>query len=149
MSIDPLTAALELGTSVINKIWPDPVKQAEEQRKLQDLFQKGDIAHLQAEVQLMIAQIKVNEESAKNKSVFISGARPFIIWVGGFSLAWSGIIHPLLTWAWAFSEMSGTPPPIIESGVIGSIVTGLLGVGGMRSYDKKQGTQTDIIKNLK
>lgn len=146
MILDPLSAALELGTSVINKIWPDPVKQAEEQRKLQEIYQKGDLAQLNAEVQLMVAQIKVNEESAKHKSIFVAGARPFIIWVGGFSLAWSGIIHPLLTWVWVFTEMAGQPPPLIESGVLGSIVTGLLGVGGMRSFDKKQGTQTDNLK---
>ena len=146
MSLDPLTAAFNLGMTAIEKIWPDPVKQAEEKRKLEELRASGDLAQLNAHVQLMIAQINVNTESAKHKSVFVAGARPFIIWVGGFSLAWAGIIHPLLTWVWAFSEMPGTPPPLIESTALGSIVTGLLGVATMRSYDKKAGTQTDSIK---
>lgn len=149
MSIDPLTAALELGTSVINKIWPDPVKQAEEQRKLQELYQTGDLVKLNAEVQLMISQIKVNEAQANHKSIFVAGARPFVIWVGGFALAWSGVFHPILTWVWAFADISGTPPPLMESGLLGTIVTGLLGVGGMRSFDKKQGTQTDSIRKSK
>ena len=93
----------------------------------------------------MLAQIKVNEESAKNPSLFVSGARPFIIWVGGFSMAWSGLFHPLLVWVWAFAKMSGEAPPMIESTILGSVVTGLLGVAGMRSYDKTKGNSKDSL----
>ena len=146
MSLDPISAAFDLGKSAIERIWPDPSKQAEEMRKLEELKQNGDLAALNGHVKLMLAQISVNAESAKHKSIFVAGARPFIIWVGGFSLAWAGLIHPILTWAWAFAEMSGNPPPLIESAALGSIVTGLLGVAGMRSYDKGKGTQTDSIK---
>ena len=146
MSFDPLSAAFDLGRVAIEKIWPDPTKRAQELLKLEELKQKGDLAELNAHVQLMLGQIGVNVEQAKHKSVFVAGARPFIIWVGGFSLAWAGIIHPLLTWVWAFAEMTGAPPPLIESTALGSIVTGLLGVATMRSYDKKAGTQTDSIK---
>lgn len=145
MAFDPLSAAFELGTTVINKIWPDPVKQAEEQRKLAELYQKGDLAELDAHVKLMLAQMEINKAEASHKSVFVAGARPFIIWAGGFSMVWSGIIHPLLTWVWAFAGIDGTPPPLIESAALGTIVTGLLGVGGMRSYDKSKGVQTDKI----
>lgn len=145
MSFDPLSAAFELGKSAIERIWPDKTKQAEELRKLAELRQKGDLAQLNAHVQLMVAQIKVNEESAKNPSLFVSGARPFIIWVGGFSMAWSGLFHPLLVWVWAFAEMTGNPPPMIESAVLGSVVTGLLGVAGMRSYDKTKGNSKDSL----
>jgi len=145
MSFDPLSAAFELGKSAIERIWPDPIDQAREVNKLAELQQKGDLAQLNAHVQLMLAQIKVNEESAKNPSLFVSGARPFIIWVGGFSMAWSGLFHPLLVWVWAFAEMTGTPPPMIESAVLGSVVTGLLGVAGMRSYDKTKGNSKDSL----
>jgi len=93
----------------------------------------------------MLAQIKVNEESAKHPSLFVSGARPFIIWVGGFSMAWSGLFHPLLVWVWAFAEMTGKAPPMIESTILGSVVTGLLGVAGMRSYDKTKGNSKDSL----
>ena len=145
MSFDPLSAAFEMGTAAIKRIWPDPTEQAREITKLAALKQKGDLAQLNAHVQLMLAQIKVNEESAKTPSLFVSGARPFIIWVGGFSMAWSGLFHPLLVWVWAFAEMTGTPPPMIESAVLGSVVTGLLGVAGMRSYDKTKGNSKDSL----
>ncbi len=146
MAFDPLSAAFELGNTVINKIWPDPVKQAEEQRKLAELYQKGDLAELDAHVKLMLGQLEINKAEAQHKSIFVAGARPFIIWAGGFSMVWSGIIHPLLTWVWVFAGIDGTPPPLIESSALGTIVTGLLGVGGMRSFDKSKGVQTDKIK---
>ncbi len=146
MAFDPLSAAFELGNTVINKIWPDPVKQAEEQRKLAELYQKGDLAELDAHVKLMLGQLEINKAEAQHKSIFVAGARPFIIWAGGFSMVWSGIVHPLLTWVWAFAGIDGAPPPLIESATLGTIVTGLLGVGGMRSFDKSKGVQTDKIK---
>ncbi|CAL9983976.1 holin [Vibrio phage D81] len=152
MILDPLSAALELGTSVINKIWPDPVKQAEEQRKLQELYQKGDLAQLNAEVQLMLGQLNVNKVEAANKSIFIAGWRPFIGWVGGVAMAYQFIIYPILIWVWAIAQARGyvsidlSAPPIIETGALFSIVTAMLGIGAMRSHDKKQRTQTDSLK---
>ena len=140
-----LDSVFDLGKSVIERLWPDPMRRAEEMRKLEELRQNGDLARLNAHVQLMIAQIKVNEESAKSGSVFVAGARPFIIWVGGFSMMWAGIVHPLLTWVWAFAEMAGEAPPMIDSGAIVGIVSGLLGVSSMRSYDKSKGVQTNSV----
>ena len=146
MSFDPLTAAFEVGKTLIEKIWPDPTKQAQEIRLLQELHQKGDLAELQAHTSLLLAQIKVNEVSAAHPSIFVSGARPAAIWAGVFSMSWAGIFHPLLTWVWAFANMEGAPPPLIESSALAAIVTGLLGVGGMRSYDKNKGVSKDHLK---
>lgn len=152
MSFDPLTAIFDLGKSAIDKIWPDPIKRAEELRKLEEMKQKGDLAELNARVQLMLAQIQTNQKEAEHKSVFVAGWRPFIGWVGGFSLAYAGVIYPLLTWFWSFAlAMNWLPteavaPPYIESATLTAVVTGMLGIGSMRSYDKKQGTGTQSIK---
>ncbi|HHZ97924.1 MAG TPA: hypothetical protein EYN67_20815 [Flavobacteriales bacterium] len=86
MSFDPLTAALDVGKSLIEKIWPDPVKQSQEIRKLEELHQRGDLAILNAEVQLLLGQINVNKTEANHKSIFVAGWRPFVGWVCGFGL---------------------------------------------------------------
>ncbi len=151
MSLDPLTAAFDLGKIAIEKLWPDPAKRAYEMRKLEELKQKGDLASLNASVKLMLAQIDVNKQEAKSKSLFVAGGRPFIIWVGGFSLAYAGLVYPLLLWVWrtlqalGYMPVEAEPPPYVESATLGAIVTGLLGLGGMRSYDKKNGVQTDRL----
>lgn len=142
MSFDPLSAVFDLGKIAIEKIWPDPTKRAQELRLLEELKQNGDLAQLKAHVDIMVAQIQVNQEAAKHPSLWVAGARPFIIWVGGFSFAWAGLVHPMLTWIWRFADMEGDPPPMIEAAALGTIVTGLLGVATMRSYDKQKGTDT-------
>lgn len=151
MSFDPLSAAFDLGKTAIERIWPDPVKRAEEVRKLEELRQKGDLAQLNAHVQLMLGQLEVNKAEAQHKSVFVAGWRPFIGWVGGFALAWQFVIYPILMWVWAIALVKGwvpdgvEPPPVLEAEALYAMITGMLGIGGMRSFDKKNGTQTDKI----
>ena len=145
MSNDPFTAIFDLGKTAIEKIWPDANKRAEEMRKLEELRQKGDLAELNAHVQLMLAQIDVNKEQAKSKSMFVAGSRPFIIWVCGFGLAFQYILYPLLVWVWAFAAIPGTPPPPLDISTMMPLLLGLLGLGTMRSFDKKNKVQTDKI----
>lgn len=128
MSFDPISAALELGTSVVNKIWPDPVKQAEEQRKLQELAQNGDLEALNAEVRLLVAQIELNKVEAVHKSLFVAAWRPFVGWVCGFGLLYNVILSPFLD-IWL-------TVPRVESDLLYPVLLGMLGLGGMRSYEK-------------
>jgi hypothetical protein len=128
MALDPISAAIELGTSVINKLWPDPVKQAEEQRKLQELAQKGDLAQLNAEIQLLIAQIDLNKVEAAHKSIFVAGWRPFIGWVCGLGLMYNVIAAPFLS-IWL-------TVPEVQTELLYPVLLGMLGLGGMRSFEK-------------
>ena len=150
---DPLTIAsiVELGKGLISRLWPDPAKQAEELRKLQELEQKGDLARLSAHVQLMLGQIEVNKAEAEHKSIFIAGWRPFIGWVGGTALAWQFVLYPMALWIWGIAEVKGvipagvTPPPVLDSDMLFVLITGMLGIGGMRSFDKTRNTDTKKI----
>jgi len=128
MALDPISAALELGTSVINKIWPDPVKQAEEQRKLQELAQKGSLEELNAEVKLLVSQVDLNKVEAAHKSIFVAGWRPFVGWVCGFGLLYNVILAPFLgIWLTV---------PEVETELLYPVLLGMLGLGGMRSFEK-------------
>lgn len=144
--MDPISAVLSIGESLITRLFPDPEKQAEKRLEMAKLAQDGKFAELQAHVQLMLAQIETNKAQAAHKSVFVAGARPFVIWICAASLAFTGIIHPLLTWVWHFCAIEGVPPEPIDLGYMGTILSGLLGLGAMRSFDKSKGTQTDSIR---
>lgn len=144
-TFDPISAALSLGKVAIERIWPDPEKRAEQLFKLEQLADAGDARAMNAHVQVMLGQIEINKREAEHGSLFVAGPRPFVLWVGGFSLAWAGLIHPMLVWAWAFADMTGTPPPMIEATALTTITGALLGVGGMRSFDKKGGTHSKGI----
>lgn len=155
MAYDPLTAALDIGKSLIGRIWPDPVEQAQELRKLEELHQQGDIAKLNAHVQLLTGQMAINAKEAEHKSIFVAGWRPFIGWVGGLALAYQFIFYPLMLWLWhmvsIFVEIPTgiEPPPVLPADDLYTIVLGMLGIGAMRSYDKKNGTATQSITGAK
>ena len=128
MTSDPITAAINLGTSVINKIWPDPVKQAEEIRKLQELAQSGDLARLNYEVQLLIAQIEVNKVEAASDSLFVAGWRPAIGWVCAIGLAYNVVASPFID---IWLEV-----PEVDSSLLYPVMMGMLGLAATRSYEK-------------
>lgn len=151
MSFDPITSIFDLGKTAIEKIWPDANKRAEEMRKLEELRQTGNLAELDAHVKILLAQIEVNKIEASSSSIFVAGPRPFVLWVGGVSLAWQFICYPMLLWIWAFLQAKQVvpttlgPPPPLNAEILFTIVSALLGFGGMRSFDKLKGTQTDEV----
>ncbi|MBW2015898.1 MAG: holin family protein [Deltaproteobacteria bacterium] len=104
------------------------------------------------EAELVKGQLEINRAEAQHKSIFVAGWRPFIGWVGGLALAYQFIIYPLMVWLWTLSQANNwisaeiKPPPVFQAGPLFAIVTGMLGIGGMRSFDKLKKTQTDRIR---
>jgi len=103
------------------------------------------------DMELIKGQIEVNKAEAQHKSVFTSGWRPAIGWCGALALGYQFILYPLLTWFWSFAQAQGwipgelPPPPVLEAQSLMVVVTGMLGIAGLRSFDKFKKTQTDKI----
>jgi hypothetical protein len=92
-----------------------------------------------------MAQISVNKEEAKNSSVFVSGWRPAVGWIGATALAYQFLLYPLLGWAWKWGQATGlippelSPPPLLDAEQLWVMLSGILGIAGMRSYEKSKG----------
>ena len=103
------------------------------------------------EAGLIQSQIEVNKAEAQHASVFVAGWRPFIGWVGGFGMAYQFLLYPLLTWVWPILIARGTLPvgttipPVLDGDVLFAMVSGLLGIAGMRSFDKMKGTDLKAV----
>ncbi len=110
MSFDPISALFDLGKSAIDKIWPDPIKRAEELRKLEEMKQRGDLEELNAQVKLLTGQMEVNKIEASSKNVFVAGWRPFVGWVCGLGLAYASIIEPLMRFIASTNGYTGEFP---------------------------------------
>jgi hypothetical protein len=93
---------------------------------------------LQAENLQKHTQLEINLAEARHQSAFVAGWRPFIGWVCGLSLANNYILRP---WAIAVLSASGKvfEFPVIDLSLMIPIMTGMLGLAGMRTYEKKQG----------
>tara|TARA_Y100001972_G_C7484352_1_gene245937 strand:- start:10 stop:411 length:402 start_codon:yes stop_codon:yes gene_type:complete len=92
-----------------------------------------------------IAQIQVNQEQAKHSSLFVSGARPAIMWVCCLGLCWSFFIAPILNW-FLFLYDATVPLPEINTEGLLTLTLSLLGLGGFRSYEKINGVARDNIR---
>jgi len=141
MSLDPLTAALDVGKILIQKIWPDPVKQSEEIRKLEQIRQNGDLAQLNAQVQLLVGQLEINKIEAQSASLFVSGWRPAIGWICGFALAYSAIIEPFMRFIASINDYTGDFP-VIDTTLTMQVLLGMLGLVAARTREKEKGVNS-------
>ena len=83
-------------------------------------------------------QLDVNVKEAGHRSIFVSGWRPFIGWCGGFALAFEFILSPGIEWYSKFAGLNLMAPEI-QTGPLLAIVTSMLGVAGLRSFEKSKG----------
>lgn len=150
-----LAGAFSLGEAAIKRLFPDPNKRAEELRKLEEIKSSGDIAKLEQHVSLLLSQLEINKEEAKSGNMFIAGWRPYIGWTGGIALTYQFVLYPILLWIWSSLQVAGTiptefnPPPTLDMEILMVLLTGILGIGGMRSFDKSRGIDTNEIRRTK
>ena len=83
-------------------------------------------------------QLDINAKEAGHRSVFVSGWRPAIGWTGAFALMFEFILSPCIEWYSKFAGLNLTAPEI-QTGPLLAIVTSMLGVAGMRSFEKAKG----------
>jgi hypothetical protein len=137
--IDIAKPITDLIGKVIDRVIPDPVQAAEMKLKVATLEQNGELAQLTAETNLALGQIDVNKAEATNTSIFVSGWRPYVGWVCGSALAYAAIIEPIARFiAQVIFHYFGAFP-IVNTEITLQVLLGLLGLGAMRSYDKRKG----------
>ncbi len=82
--------------------------------------------------ELISIQTKINEIEAQHRTVFVAGWRPFIGWVCGVALAYNFVIRDLFVWA----LQPETVPPALQMEQLMTVLLGMLGLGGLRTYEK-------------
>lgn len=92
-------------------------------------------------IALQLAQIEVNKEEAKSESLFVSGWRPGAGWVGVVSLAYVGLVEPVICWIARVGFAYKGDFPEVDSTITLQILMGLLGLGAARTYEKVKGTK--------
>jgi len=96
-------------------------------------------------ISLDLAQAQANIEQAKHPSIFVSGARPAIMWVCCFALAWQFILAPILSWI-IITWYPMVTLPMLETGELVSLIMALLGLGAARSFEKYKGVARNNMK---
>lgn len=128
MALDPLTAALGIGDKLIGHFFPDKAQQDQAKLQLLQLAQQGDL-------QQIVGQMDINKVEAANPNMFVAGWRPFIGWVGGFSLAFNFVVGPLTAQVSQFTKHPITYTALDLSTMM-PVILGMLGLGAYRTYEK-------------
>lgn len=128
MSLDPLTAGLDLVNSVIAKAFPD----ANDALRI-----RGAVAASTEDndVKLLLAQIGTNTEEAKSTNIFITGWRPFVAWVCCVAVMYQTIFFPIVSTYFVMIKGIDAQTFSLTFGLLTTLI-------GARSFEKFNGIDT-------
>lgn len=124
MDLTGLGAVSDLAGKVIDRLFPNKTDQ-----------EKAEIA---AALTIIQGQTKTNEAEASNPSMWVSGWRPGIGWVCAVALLFQYVLRPLLQWIGLMTGHEFPPLPGID-GNLWELMLGMLGLGGLRTFEKIKG----------
>ena len=127
----PIAALLSFGTTLIDKFFPDPNQAAQAKATLLEMQTKGELDQ-------MLGQLEINKAEASSSSTFVAGWRPAIGWVCALALAYQYLFKPLITWASAVAGYTVPPMPGLDDN-LWQLMMGMLGMGGLRTFEKVNG----------
>jgi hypothetical protein len=108
--------------------------EGDKKREAELLLKQVDNVQAQA-----MAQIEANRVQAQHSSLFVAGARPFLIWVCGVALAMDFVVRPLTSWAFAIWWPHIPALPSLVSDNLWELMMGMLGLAGLRTFEKVKG----------
>lgn len=128
----PVLPLLEIVGKIFDRVIPD--RAAAEKAKA-ELAAVGQAQ----EFQLALQQVMVNVEEAKHPSIFVSGARPAVMWICAAGLGYAAILEPLARFIASVGFGYAGEFPAIDTTLTMQVLLGILGLGGMRTWEKQKG----------
>jgi len=125
--IGPIFQALG---AIFDRILPDPEKKAAAQMELLKMQQNGEFKQLESDLQLALAQSATNTAEAASGSAYAAGWRPTIGYICAAGLAYQYLARPLLVGLGHFDALPALDGSLFE------LIFGMLGLAGMRTYEK-------------
>ena len=118
-------------TGIVNKFVVDKDLKMKLQHELETALHSANLA-----------QLEVNKAEAAHKNTFVAGWRPFVGWVCGVALAYHFILAPLLQFGFALAGLDQELPEF-EFSQLSTVLMGMLGLGGLRTFEKMKGVSRE------
>ena len=112
---------------------------------IEDKDQKNALAHEIATLatrqahESSMGQIAINKTEAGHRSLFVAGWRPFLGWGLSFAMIWHFVLVPMSTFIFAYMGLVSPELPIFDIESLMTVLLGMLGLGGLRTYEKVKG----------
>ena len=119
-------------TGILDKVIPDSDMKAKLAHEIATMSDN----HAQ---QALLSQLEINKAEAASGSLFKGGWRPFIGWTSGVEFAYHFVLQPLLVFVLTASGVDLPDLPEFDMSTLLTVLGGMLGIGGLRSYEKTKG----------
>ncbi len=124
---DPITnSVVGIAGSVLNKFVADKNLKMKLEHELKTQLQTANLS-----------QIEVNKIEAASKSWFVAGWRPSVGWVCSLAMMYHFILAPMIQFAIGIAGIQ-VDLPEFEFSQLSTILMAMLGMAGLRTYEKKE-----------
>tara|TARA_R100000908_G_scaffold64377_1_gene48117 strand:+ start:2852 stop:3253 length:402 start_codon:yes stop_codon:yes gene_type:complete len=112
---------------------------------IEDKDQKNALAHELATMadkmanEQVLAQLEINKAEAASGSLFKGGWRPAVGWICAIAFAYHFVLQPIIIFVLTVVGVDIPTLPEFEMSTLLTVLGGLLGIGGLRSYEKTKG----------
>lgn len=135
---------LPIISAILTRVIPDQAKASEASIEIQKalLDRQGELDRTIHEAAR--AQAEINLKEAEHPSLFVAGWRPALGWICVAGMLYSFAGQPTL--AWISGSFGWSVPPVVDTGVLVTLLTGMLGLAGVRTYEKVHGVERLNLK---
>ena len=123
---------IEVAGKVLDRVIPDKAAAAKAK-------QEFEVAALSQEFSLALGQLEINKAEAAHASLFVAGWRPAVGWICAAALAYAAIFEPVARFVALVLFGYGGAFPAIDTMLTMQVLLGLLGLGGLRTWEKQKG----------
>ena len=112
---------------------------------IEDKDQNARLAHEVATMaqkhaqELAKGQLEINKAEAQSRSIFVAGWRPFIGWTCGIAMFWHFVGVPITMFFVSWFSMEIAELPQFDMNSLMTVLLGMLGLGGLRTFEKTKG----------
>ena len=126
-----LPSLLPVVGDVLDRFFPNKEEKEKAQREIEAKLTE----HL---ARIDLAQLEVNKQEAAHRSLFVAGWRPFIGWTCGLALFYTYLAQPVALFVMAQTG-DLVQLPHVDLSMMMPVLLGMLGLGGLRSFEKYKG----------
>ena len=119
-------------TGLLDKFIPDADQKAKLAHEIATMSEK----HAQ---EALLAQLEINKAEAASGSIFKGGWRPAVGWTCAIAFLYHFILKDLIIFGCAMSGVAIPDLPSFDMGTLLTVLGGMLGIGGLRTYEKQKG----------
>ena len=119
-------------TGLLDKFIPDADQKAKLAHEIATMSEK----HAQ---EALLAQVEINKAEAASGSIFKGGWRPAVGWTCAIAFLYHFILKDLIIFGCAIAGVVLPDLPEFDMGTLLTVLGGMLGIGGLRTYEKQKG----------